>query len=78
MAAILSCRAILNHRSRRRGCLIEFLYPTGRGLADYRPINDDFPGVLEEWRGREAPGSRTSRNLLVSARLISLSEHEGC
>jgi hypothetical protein len=29
MAAILSCRAMLNHRPLRRGCLIEFLYPTG-------------------------------------------------
>jgi hypothetical protein len=29
MAAILACRAMLNHRPLRRGCLIEFLYPTG-------------------------------------------------
>jgi hypothetical protein len=28
MAAILSCRAMLNHRPLRRDCLIEFLYPT--------------------------------------------------
>jgi|BarGraNGADG00212_1021973.scaffolds.fasta_scaffold30411_2 hypothetical protein len=28
MAAILSCGAMLNHGPRRRGCLIEFLYPT--------------------------------------------------
>ena len=31
MAAILSCRAMLNQRPLRRGCLIEFLYPTGDG-----------------------------------------------
>ncbi len=29
MAAILSCRAMLNHRPLRRGCLIEFLYLKG-------------------------------------------------
>ena len=28
MAAILTCRAMLNHRPLRRGCQIEFLYPT--------------------------------------------------
>src|SRR5450830_543704 len=33
MAAILSCGAMLNQRPRRRGCLIEFLYPTVAGLA---------------------------------------------
>src|SRR5450756_2432749 len=30
MAAILSCRAMLNQRPLRRGCLSEFLYPTAR------------------------------------------------
>jgi hypothetical protein len=29
MAAILSCHSMLSHRPLRRGCLIEFLYPTG-------------------------------------------------
>ncbi len=33
MAAILSCRAMLNHRPLRRGCLIEFLYTTGYCLT---------------------------------------------
>ena len=33
MAAILSCRAMLNQRPLRRGCLIEFLYPTGDGAT---------------------------------------------
>ena len=31
MAAILSCRARLNHRPLRRGCLIEFSYPRAQG-----------------------------------------------
>jgi hypothetical protein len=34
MAAILSCGAMLNQRPLRRGCLIEFLYPTGERDAE--------------------------------------------
>jgi len=40
MAAILSCGAMLNQRPLRRGCLIEFLYPT------VEPRHDDVPGAL--------------------------------
>ena len=35
MAAILSRWAMLDHRPLRRGCLIEFLYPTGCGILEF-------------------------------------------
>ena len=46
MAAILSCRAMLNYGRLRRGCLIEFLYPTGSELTNL-PLE-----ISRRWRPR--------------------------
>ena len=44
MAAILSWRAMLNHRPLQRGCLIEYLYPT-RTVASTARTVVDIPGA---------------------------------
>lgn len=59
MAAILSSWAMLNHRRLRRGCLIEFLYPTGRRTFTY-PTDPQTAGrnrVFAPHRWRDRVGS---------------------
>lgn len=63
MAAILSCRAMLNHRPLRRGCLIEFLYPTGsRGTLRFE----------RRWRGAPRAAAGVLEQVPVTAPRVNL------
>ena len=57
MAAILSCRAMLNHRPLRPGCLIEFLYPTGFGDGLFAPYAGTLPRAHHGRFGYEPPAA---------------------
>jgi hypothetical protein len=56
MTAILSCRAMLNQRPLRRGCLIEFLYPTVCPLSIVSALLNQMPR-LQCMTDSSGPGS---------------------